>query len=165
MKKTTETTKEKNGMKVTVTIEREVKDDNAYADGWNVTTGKRATEFVTVTIEKNGKTACCRDLNFVYRLTDEYRGPKTPPKAHARFGDTYISKEVYDTILEAIDEAYEAANADSPEGFAKVEAAREKAAAEENDGDAKYAAIMADRRRHPGWCDKCHSYCYGDCQA
>lgn len=27
------------------------------------------------------------------------------------------------------------------------------------------AELEAQRRNHPGWCDKCHSYCYGDCEA
>jgi hypothetical protein len=26
------------------------------------------------------------------------------------------------------------------------------------------AEMEASRRRHPGWCDKCGSYCYGDCE-
>jgi len=29
----------------------------------------------------------------------------------------------------------------------------------------KIAKHMDDRKTHPGWCDKCCSYCYGDCEA
>lgn len=25
--------------------------------------------------------------------------------------------------------------------------------------------MAAEHRHHPGWCNKCHTYCYGDCQA
>ncbi|MDR2837764.1 MAG: hypothetical protein LBV49_04225 [Azonexus sp.] len=27
------------------------------------------------------------------------------------------------------------------------------------------AELDADNAQHPGWCTKCHSYCYGDCTA
>jgi len=52
---------------------------------------------------------------------------------------------------------------------AAFDAAQEKAAAERKAARlAKIAAANAmysEPKHGPGWCNKCHSYCYGDCQA
>lgn len=31
--------------------------------------------------------------------------------------------------------------------------------------EAEWEQTQREREAHPGWCNRCHSYCYGDCQA
>ena len=160
-------TKEKDGLRVIVNIDRGVKDETSYADGWNVSLGKKTYEFIDVKIEKGGKTAFTRDLNFFYPIDRTAgRNKELPEQAFARLGDTYISEPVYYTIKIAIDEAKVIADSETNEEYAKVKAYEvrkeaEKKQASENLEKAETADIQ--KKVENGFCFNCESYCYGDC--
>ena len=161
-----EITKEKDGLKVTVKIERDVKDDIAYCDGDNVNLGKKAYEATSIKVEKNGKSAFCRDLDFFSIVDDRYNTiKKTMPQAYARLGDMYISKPIYDFICEVMDEVKADFDAETDTEFTTVKAIENKKEEENKKEADKIAKFESDRSKHPGWCNKCQSYCYGDCDA
>jgi len=145
--------KERDGLKVKVKIERWVSNETAYTDGWNIDLGKKAHETTTISINKNGKTAVCQDLNFFYRIKDEKRS-----EVYARLGDAFISEPIYNIIKDALDEATLKADAENTKDNREEKIQAKKNAAE-------VAELETQRDQNPGWCNKCHSYCYGDCEA
>lgn len=162
-------TKEKDGIKVKVTIDRGVNNNNAYADGWNVDLGKKTYEYFEIWIEKGGKKAFCRDLNFVHKITDRdsYKSViERMPQAYGRFGDTYVSKEVYTVTMETIDEAKKVATEREDEEYTAVMADEKDKQAKDAKQAIKNAADHkedADSKIANGFCFACQSYCYGDC--
>ena len=98
-------TKTIDGLTVTVSIKKEVEDRVSYADGYNVSVGKQAEEFTTISFEKNGVKGSIRDTNFFYILEDSASIKKTMPTAYARFGDKYLSEASYKIIKQIFDEA------------------------------------------------------------
>lgn len=162
-----EITKKIDGVTITVKVERSVDVKKAYADGYNVETGKEAYEAVTMTIEKNGQKVICRPYGTFMILDkrfDKITMEKTP-QAYARFGDTYISEKLYNDIKSVLDEAMKKADAEVDAEYAEVKA-MEKAKAEKAEIEAeKTENLEQSRNSHKGWCNKCHSYCCGDCEA
>jgi hypothetical protein len=160
----TTTTKTIDGLTVTVKVTKKVSSKTAYADGWNVDLGKETYENTTITIEKDGKKAFCDDMNFFHVVDDRYNSiRKQHPQAYARFGDTYISEKVYNTIKEVKDEAEAACQEDVE--FVEIKATEERKKEEQEKEMEKIETMERERQNHPGWCNKCHSYCYGDCEA
>ncbi len=159
----TTVTKEQSGAKITVKAIREVDAKTAYADGWNVDLGKRTYETVSVTVQKGGKEIYCSDLNFFYKLTEDDRRQFDNPLIFARLGDAYIGEEIYSLICEAVKEAKTACQGDAE--YAEVKAAETAEKDKKEKGVTAVAKLEAERAQHPGWCNKCHSYCYGDCEA
>ena len=159
--------KEKDGLKVEVKINRSTTEKKAYADGWDVKLGKETKEFITISIEKNGKKAFCRDMNFFHPIDGKFYGDlkKKNPQIYARFSDTYISEPVYNIIKETLDEAMahiDTATNTEYKAIKSDEAAKKEQA---KTNAVEIADMDARMRQHPGWCDKCHSHCYGDCEA
>lgn len=160
-------TKEENGLKVTVTIDQGSMKKTAYADGWNVNLGKKTYDFTSVKIEKGGKSAFVGDLNFFY-IVDRTAGrnDELPAEAFARFGDSYISEPVYNTIKAAINEAREIADSETNEEYETVKSAedRKKTAKDKarKDYEKKEAADIQ-RKVNSGFCFNCETWCHGDC--
>lgn len=155
----TQATKEKNGVKVTVSYEKAV----VYADNYNKI-GASTHNFVKMTIEFNGQKITNNDLGF-FSIIDRSvgRNDELDKRAYARFGDHFISEATYKLVKSALDEAKaDAKESDEYKATKKSEEIRQD---RENKEDAKYAKITKNREKHVGWCDKCQSYCYGDCQA
>lgn len=159
-------TKEKDGLKVTVKIEKGTMNKTAYADGHNVPLGKETYNFTFVKIEKGGKSAFTRDLNFFY-IVDRSAGrnDNLPKEAFARFGDTYISKPVYNTIKAVVDEATAISEKKIDEEYYEVKSIEDSQKADADKNETEILKMETERAKHPGWCDKCYSYCWGDCQA
>ena len=133
-----------------------------YADS-NAKLGASTFENAEMTVEKNGKKAKCNDKNFFYPLRKEEIERMGNAMIFARFGNTYVSEPVYNVIKTVLAEAKAAC--EEPEEFGVVRT-KEIARTEKEGREAReYAKIVAARKAHPGWCDKCQSYCYGDCQA
>ncbi|MCK5612885.1 hypothetical protein KAR91_64020 [Candidatus Pacearchaeota archaeon] len=159
----TTTKSSKNGLSVTVKVHYGITDNVIYTDGDNINTGKKTFEFITIYIKKDGKKATCRDLNFLFIVTDK---PKNIPQAYARFGDTYISKDVYDIVIDTLKTARKTIKGlDYIE--LKTSEISKKARTEQKSKKAMaiIEKMKSDRSNHVGWCDICHSYCYSDCQA
>lgn len=160
-------TKEINGLKITVTITRNVVNNTAYADGWNVDLGKGIYENTAIKLQKGEKSIYTSDLNFFYVLKDTfgYKPENYHPQAYARLGDSYIGKAAYEAVKNVLAEAEAMADAEQSQEFVDLKTASDaKKAAQDAAFEAELAADAA-RAKHPGWCDKCHSYCYGDCTA
>lgn len=139
-------TKENNGIKVTVKATKKYIDVTSYADGWNVKTGKELYENTVVRIEKDGKKAET-SKSLIYKLNEKDRIKKEKPHFYARFGTYYISEEAYNLIKSVLKEVEEEMNEKFGEATEKKKYTHSK------------------EKKHFGWCDKCHSYCYGDCEA
>ena len=109
-----------------------------------------------------------RDYHAPHILTREsYRNSfdkLTAAGAYARLGDAYVGKENYEAIMEAYNAAVAEINAPATEE-AKAEAV-EYETVKTAEVEKETAIINAKPiKRGPGWCDKCQSYCWGDCEA
>lgn len=157
-----EINKEIDGLKIEVKLEKKVVNKSNYADGWNVDAGKEIYEGISVSIEKGGKKASVSNINFFYVLAEDSRVKAKNPQAHARFGDTYISEKVYRMIKEAIDEAYSGL-----EGSGEIKEIEETEKAKELkiENNRKENIEKDAQREANGYCNKCGSFCHGDCQA
>ena len=151
---------------IEITLTRKVIDRVAYMDGYNLPDGREVFEMYEVKLIKKSNGATIKvagkpgDFAF-FKTQGKYSG-KYPAGAHARIGDTYISKDAYDIAMRMITEL-DAEVGKSDEQIALEQEAEERRRIGEENLD--MAAEETARRAHPGWCDKCHSYCYGDCEA
>ena len=115
----------KSGNKIVAEVERRVVDEVAYADGWNVPTGRNATEYKIVRIfSAQGKVLTTG--YGVVALTDRNRS-KAPAGVVGTLGQAWVSVEAAALIAEAMAEA-EAAAPKSVE-FVAIEQAHAAAAA------------------------------------
>ncbi len=156
------TKKDKTGLTVTAIINRDIINDVAFADGLNIKLDKKTYERIYITITKNGKKASCRDINFVYILNDAQKAKLNNNDIYARFGDTYISKSVYTIIIDVIAELKKTTK---PEGWDVIKKAENDAKKAQEKNRAKEAEEYSKLVATPGYCTKCHTYCYGDCAA
>lgn len=161
------TTAKGNPVELTVEITREVSNKTAYADGYNINTGKETVELTNITLRINGKVAAS-SIRAPHVLTREsYKNSYDKliaAGAYARLGDAYIGQKDYETIMDAYNAAVAEINAPVTEE-AKAEAADYETV--KTAEVAKETAIVnAKPETHgPGWCDKCQSYCWGDCES
>ncbi len=145
------------GAQIVATVERGVHDKSVYADGQRLNTGKETFHYVTVKIVMNGKVLAKGSENFIHELTNK------KPNAFARVGDAFVNESVYNSVCEAIAEAEEAIEESAEIAEVAEEETKKQAKAEKN--MAEIEAMEQQRRQNSGWCDKCQSYCYGDCEA
>ena len=154
----TETTKA--GAIVTVSVESCVQNATINADGHIIDTGKRSSlEFVTVSIiTKQGEKVFSRSLPTKYNERE-----KSITQAFAQVGDSRISEDAYNLIMRLYEQACK--NQEKEEQYNAVQAATEERNMEAEKNAAEIEKMEVARREHSGWCDKCQSYCYGDCAA
>ena len=159
-------TKDGRQAEVIITKTRIVQDNIAYADGWNVSLGKKTVDSLEITLHVAGRF-----------ITRDYAAPRIVIKAayganydkikaaggYAQLGKAYIDEERYNLVMAAIAEA-DAEAAGSEEYAAVKSAEMEKEARKE----AKLQAEAEEKYRQnikSGLCPKCKSWCYGDCSA
>ena len=152
---------------VTLDIEvtRELREEIAYADGYNLPMGKKVHEDINIIINHNGKKVI--DTNWmpaVIRASEKKRYPTT---AYAILGGKVILTETnYNLTMEAINSAIEEAetaiSADAEYTEVKASEVAKKAIGEAN-LKAKEAHYTEQLKN--GLCPKCGTYCYGDCGA
>lgn len=156
---------------IKVTLTRTVNTETAYLDGYDLPVGRKVYERVEVVITSKRSGASVRtsgepnDMPFLYAYTGKSKTERDlmAKGAGARCGDANISREIYDLVISLI----AVAAAETPKTDEQV-ALEQDATERKARGDAnleRMAQEDAERREHPGWCDKCHSYCYGDCTA
>jgi|SRR3990167_8819195 len=162
----TKSIKMDNGNTITVTITRTVSDKVSYSDGWNIPMGREKYESMEISLyhAQAGKTV---KGNSVSKLYDHNQSDKDARKqgAVAKIGGTgtYLGQKAYDAVMTLIaDTDAECGKTDEFAALEREEAER-KAAGEEN--MRRMEAEQREREKHPGWCNKCHSYCYGDCNS
>jgi len=167
--KATGTTETKNTT-IKVTLNREVQDEISYADGYNIKTGEKVHEMVEVklTVKANGTTRTTtgkvNDMPFLNIYTAEQRQARNiPSQAYARFGDSAISEEIYNAIIALINKLD--AEIGTVDGQKEIETAEKIAVEKQAIENAAIEAEITARNNHSGWCNKCESYCYGDCKS
>lgn len=151
----TKTTK-RNQTDIEIKLTRAVSDKVAHADGYNIKTGREVYENyeVKITSKVNGAKASTSGkpggFAFLSIVTDK---SKIAKGGYARLGDAYISKSLYDVCMTMI------AELDTEVGKTDEQTELELAQAEAKKN------IYIEPKHGDGWCTKCHSYCYGDCEA
>lgn len=147
-------------VKVTVTITKGVEDVVAYADGWNVKTGRRTVNNTDIVIYIDGKIKTRGSEPEI--LNAKYYATKIAEGAYGRIGDMYFAKTSFERVMTCIAEL-NAEMATTPE-YEDVEAeekkAKEKAEKNEKEEQEKYKLAVKN-----GLCPTCGTYCYGDCGA
>lgn len=151
---------------IEIKMTREVQDKVNYMDGHQISTGREAVETleIKITSKRNGRVE--RSIRKPEVLNPMFYGnydELTAKGAYARIGNGYISREMYDAITAAISDLdAELGKTDEQIAIEQAEIER-KQIADEN--LARLEAEYIARQNHSGWCNKCHSYCYGDCEA
>ena len=167
-KTVTWTTTKGNKMEAAITITKEMRTVTAYADGWNIELSKKELfEMMVIEVSTDGK--------FIGRTHQEpsvvetgfyMDSTKAQIKAmggYALICDKVVLKEaVYNEIMDAIATINETLSQDEEVAVAEeakvIEEAKEM---EEAVADAEHYKRMLEN----GYCPKCHSYCYGDCES
>jgi len=151
--------------KVEVQIERikDVRDNIVDADGYKVNTGKETVDQLSIEVFVDGKFVT-RSYNRPEIITENSaRANQLRAKgAYARLGDSFVKEEQYNMIIAALNEI-EAELTPTQE----FEAVRAQETEKENRKmeNAKEAAAEYTQMIRNGFCPKCHSYCYGDCES
>ena len=151
--------------KIEIKLTRTVNDKTAYSDGYNIGTGREVYENydVTITNKQTGKTMRTYGKPGGFAFFSKPSGKNLPAGAVARIGDTYIGQNTYAACMILI-AALDAELPKSDEQIALEQAeAERKARIEENEKHNE--AERRERESHPGWCNRCQSYCYGDCRS
>lgn len=142
----TKTVTTKSGKTIKVELVREVQDKVAYADGYNIVTGREIVEYTNITFyDLSGKVvAQGREMSMVH--------PSIPSNAKliaqgavARVGDAFIPQEAVDIIAAALAEL-EAENPKSEEQLAIEQAKADAHARWEADLPAIMEAEAFDRK-------------------
>ncbi len=158
------TTKDGRAVEVIIEKTKEVRDNIVDADGDKVNLGKKAVDLLTIEVIAGGK-RITRANNEPEVLNEKfYRNYKElrAKGVYARLGDAYINEEQYEMIMAAL------ANIDAE--LTETQEYKEVKAAEEAKEAAQEAANKAEAAEYKqmvksGLCPKCHTWCYGDCEA
>ena len=160
----TKTIKMDNGNIITVKLTREVSDKVAYADGYNIKTGREKYERYEISMyhAQSGKTIKTSEVGQLWELSKSDMEAKKQG-AVAKLGNAYLGEKTYAVVtklIAAVDA--EVGRSDEFVAFEQAEIERKRI------GDENMRRMEDEQRqreKHPGWCNKCHSYCYGDCTA
>lgn len=160
--------REINGRKIVINITRELMDDTSYGDGQRFFYGKKTFETTTIIVERGGKKIICKDV-FYFRIVkgDSFydHATKNDDRIYARLGDKYISESVYNDVKSVLDEAMEIADRDIPAEYIEVKKIEEKRKYDAENNLKMKAAYQDEQKNHLGYCERCGTYCYGDCIA
>lgn len=163
MKATRTVTTELNGKITEIKVELtcDLQNKIAYADGDNVNLGIETYEGVEITVTVNGKVVAFSRYapEILTRLAYRNSYDKlVAAGAYARLGDYYIGQEMHDTITALIAAAASEAETTEYTKIKQIEVAKKE---QEWEAIRNYKS----EAHGPGWCSKCRSYCYGDCEA
>lgn len=158
----TRTINRTSGAKIEVTLRRDVIDDIAWADGYNINLGRKISERTDICVtlpdghKEYGERASLLNGRYPQQAKMIAKG------AYACINPRMtISKDAYEQIVAALaDLDAEAGKSDEYLAIRAAEAER-KARGEEN--ERRMAAEQQERENHPGYCKRCQDYTYGDC--
>jgi len=150
----------KNGT-IAITRTRETQDKIWYADGANLRTGRENVDITEIVVRNKDGKQLTKSLHVPQELTPQfYKNYQelVSKGAYARLGDAYIGQESFQKVMAALAELdAELGQSDEFAAITKAEAAAEAAETA--------AYIPEPKHGENGYCRKCHSYCYGDCEA
>ena len=158
--------------KIEITLNRYVSESTRYLDGYEMGTETSTWEEyqVTITSKKTGAKLVTSgkpgDFAF-FEKTDSKFYKNLPAGTYARISNAYISQDLYDIAMSMIAELDAELSTDQDYNDLKSAEVAKTAKAKHDEGlvDQVEAADNAARQNHPGWCNKCQSYCYGDCDS
>lgn len=147
------------GTNIKIALTRDVQDDVAYADGYNITVGRKIYERTEIVLHtKDGKIERADRMRILKGKLDEKH---IAQGAYAQIGNGLIRKNTYDQITAALAELdTQIGKSDEYLALKQAEAER-KARGEEN--LKRMEVEMRQRESSPGWCKKCKDWTYGDC--
>jgi len=152
---------------VTLNIEitRELREEVAYADGYNIPLGKKVHENMKITISHNGKKVM--DTNWMPAVIRDVEKKRYPATAYAILGGKVILTEAnYNVVMASITEATAEVEsiAIGDQEYSEIKTNEITAKTMKKANDEKAAKEYA-RAVKNGLCPKCGTYCYGDCGA
>ena len=121
--------------KITMTVSDKI----SYSDGWNINLGNETLLSISVSVDSKHITSSAQEPRVLDARYDK-RG--LAARAYARVGNLYINQARYEEIMAVI------AEMTTPEIKAEVVREQPKTHAQPTE-----------------LCPKCHTYCYGDCEA
>lgn len=149
---------------IKITLTRNVTDKVAYADGYDIVTGREIYERyeVVITSKANGQSIRTSGMPGGFAFFTPITSSKgLPAGAVARVGDAFVGQNTYNAAMTLIAELdAQLPKSDEQKALEAAEAER-KAKGEAN--MARMAAEQRKREAHPGWCKRCQDYTYGDC--
>ena len=141
-----------------IEIERSVKENVAYADGYNIPVGKETYRSIDIRIVVDGKQI--ERSSFVPQPSNHPKVLET--SRFALIGKVAIMKTTYDEMMAIITSTItELEENDEYKAQKEIENIKE---AKEKEMEME-AAKSYERQIKNGLCRKCGSYCYGDCEA
>jgi hypothetical protein len=145
--------------KIEITLTREVRDKVSWSDGWEIPMGREINEVYNIKIfaKKSGLTFTDHGKPGQYGFFTY----QTSGKAAGRYliaENVYVDKVVYDAAMALIAELdAELPKSEEQVAIETAERVRLKRSVAYTDTEPKHG--------ENGYCRKCHSYCYGDCEA
>lgn len=156
----TRTINRKSGAKIEITLTRDVIDDIAYADGYNIKVGRKLvdrTEIVMTTADGHKERG-----NAVAVLNPKFSAQAIQKGAYAYINPrAYLSRDAYDLVMAALAELE--AEVGKSDEYRALEQAQARRLARAEADSRQMAAEQAARAQQPGWCQRCGDWTYGDC--
>lgn len=155
-----------NGTIITVSIRRNVITQQNTLDGWVTSEERKAVDYFVVNV-RNKAAKINSSIESLDRLVELPSGHDMTKKgAYAAFGKGYLTQATYEAVAKAIAKAEAQCMPSAEWHELKAEEAKKeeqrKAQAEQNKKDAQEDR---NNKKANGYCFKCGSYCYGDCEA
>lgn len=160
---TTVTWKTQKGQTIVATIEliRELREETAYADGYNLPMGQKTHEELKTTITLDGKKVLT--TNWMPTKLTPADKKRLPAIAYAIIGGKVIlTEENYNMVMDAINTLTAEADTEITAEYAEVKATEEAQEATQKEIDKAQAKAYTQALKN-GFCPKCGTYCYGDC--
>jgi len=157
---------------IEITLTRWVIESTKYFDGYDMGSKTETHEEYKVVLTSKANNAQVAmtgkpgDYAF-FDVIDRRYNKNAPAGAYARLNNAYLGQESYDIAMRMIADLSAELSINQEYNALKAAEAALAAEAERNAEavDRAEAVEAAARRSHPGWCEKCQSYCYGDCDA
>ena len=151
-----------------ITIHRQVERDISYSDGWNIDLGPKTynADSIRVTID-DGEIEDDRlellNPDSMEKINGDSISYKIRQGAYGRIGKVLLRRERYDAIASVLAAAI--AEAECDEEWRAVKALEEAKEASASRACIARQEFERERSSTDGWCNRCHSHCYGDCTA
>lgn len=136
---------------IVITLELTIKVEKINLDGHIVDGDIKKMKYATVT--KDGK-HITRDFDFGHEIDSD--------KGAARLGDIFLSKETWELVKKATEELMKKAEETEESKIFNAAEEKKQTIIKKNMEENKK---LNNQRRKNGYCEKCGTYCYGDCES
>lgn len=144
-----------NNTKIQMTVSKDIFEKTEYFDGYNMGQKTIESNDVQIKVSRDGKSMNVRgnklgDYAVCEKVEEKYNKMAYDKGARGRIGSGYVGQEIYDAICETYEKLSEEIEAELP--------------SIEKQPEIKPQKVSVHKEHGVGWCDKCQSYCFGDCQ-